>query len=237
MSNTTFTANVLIGERDAQGNMATPTKIGGVPIAAALEVQSKVGAFVPPRMSTDEKDALDPIETGSIVWDTTLNQLSIFDSAQWANFTTTTTKEVLVSLDKAAILAMFAVPRPLFVQALTAFQMIVVEKVVFRTIYDGANFGAGGDIRIQYGNAGGAVSAVFGNAGYNSPAEILTAHANDTIYIAGSSFNGLASAVYNAAQVLQTGIYITNTGFQFTDVGVGNNAKLILNILYRVIDT
>lgn len=234
---TTFTASVLIGERSAKGNVATPTKIANVPIAATLELQSTVGAFVPPRMNAAQINALTHVDRGSLAWNSTTNELFAY-SGTWDPFTLTTTYMEKPSLNDVEIVGMHANSVQLTNAVLSLREMIVVEQVVITKLYDGANFTDGGNIRIQYGNTpgagGGGISAIFGNGTYTLPAEILTAQPNDIIYIAGSGVDGLAGSVSNAVDIIQKQIYITNDVQQFNNPGAGGTG-LSINILYRVV--
>ncbi len=55
------------------------------PVAsAALDVQSTTGAFIPPRMTTTEKNALTPT-AGMVLWDTTLTKLQVYTGSAWVD--------------------------------------------------------------------------------------------------------------------------------------------------------
>ncbi len=49
-------------------NVPTPTQVNGVNIASILELQSTTGAFVLPRMTTAQRDALTPIVNGMQIY-------------------------------------------------------------------------------------------------------------------------------------------------------------------------
>lgn len=51
--------------------------------SAALEVQSTVGAFLAPRMTTTQKNAIPSAKNGDVVYDTSLNQFQGFTSGSW----------------------------------------------------------------------------------------------------------------------------------------------------------
>ena len=55
--------------------------------SAALKVQSTTRGFLPPRMTTTEKNNISTPTVGLIVFDTTLNALQLYDGA-WKTFTT-----------------------------------------------------------------------------------------------------------------------------------------------------
>ena len=89
LSPTTFTTVVLIGDAgNATSVDALPvlTTVGNpaIPIAAALEIQSTIGAFVPPRMTTAQKLALTPLVNGAQVFDTTLNAEQTLINGVWS---------------------------------------------------------------------------------------------------------------------------------------------------------
>jgi hypothetical protein len=55
---------------------------GAATTSSALEVQSTTGAFIPPKMTTTQKNALTPSE-GMEVWDTTLHELHVYNGTAW----------------------------------------------------------------------------------------------------------------------------------------------------------
>jgi hypothetical protein len=81
-SPTTFESGVLIadttnvpgGARGVINEIITPS--------TALDIQSTSGAFVPPRMTTVQRLALDP-SNGMIVYDTTLDAFRLYEGGQW----------------------------------------------------------------------------------------------------------------------------------------------------------
>src|SRR6185436_6673549 len=104
------------------------------------------------------------------------------------------TNEISVGINQDLLTDMNTNPVQITDENLQPNQMIVVDSIVLRKVYHTANYGDGGDIRIQYGNtspgggAGTDPSAVLGNADNNLPEEILKTQNNDTIYMAGSYF-------------------------------------------------
>ncbi len=57
-----------------------------VPHASAiLDVKSTSKAFYPPRMTTAEKDAIVGKQVGAVVFDVTLNQLSVYNGSTWVS--------------------------------------------------------------------------------------------------------------------------------------------------------
>jgi hypothetical protein len=55
--------------------------------SAILEVKSTVQGFLPPRMTTTQKNAIGTPTTGLVVFDTTLNKLCVFVSPSWQTIT------------------------------------------------------------------------------------------------------------------------------------------------------
>jgi hypothetical protein len=96
VSPSTFTTAVLIGDPVAQTGGSpdcTPslTEVNGVPVAAALEVQSTQGAILFPRMTTTERDALDSSTTattdGMAIYNNTTDQFEFLQNSSWTSFT------------------------------------------------------------------------------------------------------------------------------------------------------
>lgn len=61
--------------------------VGGSPASnAALDLQSTTKAFLPPRMTTTQKNAISSPANGSVVYDSTLNKLSAYENGAWVTF-------------------------------------------------------------------------------------------------------------------------------------------------------
>jgi hypothetical protein len=54
---------------------------------AILDVSSTTKAFLPPRMTTTEKNAVASPAAGMVVYDTTLNKLAVYTGAAWEAIT------------------------------------------------------------------------------------------------------------------------------------------------------
>jgi hypothetical protein len=67
------------------GNLIT----GGTSVnaSAQLQVDSTTKGFLPPRMTTTQKNAISSPATGLVVYDTTLNKLSVYTGAAWETVT------------------------------------------------------------------------------------------------------------------------------------------------------
>lgn len=57
--------------------------------SAILEAQSTTQGFLPPRMTTTQKNAISSPATGLIVFDTTLAKLCVYTGAAWQTITST----------------------------------------------------------------------------------------------------------------------------------------------------
>jgi hypothetical protein len=79
------------------GLAVRPANIGGVKIggdnttivhenSAILNVESTTKGFLPPRMTTTQKNAIGSPAAGLQVYDTTLNQMSYYNGTTWINF-------------------------------------------------------------------------------------------------------------------------------------------------------
>lgn len=61
--------------------------IGASPVASAkLDVTSTTQGFLPPRMTTTQKNAIASPAAGLLVYDLTLNQMSYYNGSAWVNF-------------------------------------------------------------------------------------------------------------------------------------------------------
>jgi hypothetical protein len=69
------TANISIGAN------ATPNA------SAILDITSTTKGFLPPRMTTTQKNAISTPATGLVVYDTTLNKLSVYTGSAWETVT------------------------------------------------------------------------------------------------------------------------------------------------------
>jgi hypothetical protein len=53
--------------------------------SAKLQIESTTQGFLPPRMTTTQKNAISSPATGLVVYDTTLNQISYYNGTTWTN--------------------------------------------------------------------------------------------------------------------------------------------------------
>lgn len=87
ISPTTLTTAVLIADTYDPANgsvdsIPTLTHVGGQVASIAFEIQSTLGGFVMPRMTTAQRLALTPIN-GMEVYDTTLNSFFAYEAGSW----------------------------------------------------------------------------------------------------------------------------------------------------------
>jgi hypothetical protein len=54
--------------------------------SALVEIQSTTKGFLPPKMTTTQKNAIATPAAGLMVYDTTLNQMSYYNGSSWVNF-------------------------------------------------------------------------------------------------------------------------------------------------------
>lgn len=84
-----FTSGVLISDTytapgGSSDSLSIMTKINGSTIDAALEIQSTTGGFQPPRMTTAQKNLINP-DNGMQVFDLDLGQLQAFILGAWVD--------------------------------------------------------------------------------------------------------------------------------------------------------
>lgn len=84
--------NSVIENRFATDNssyMSGYFKIGGTTrdSSSALDIESTVAGFLPPRMTTTQKNAISTPATGLVVYDSTLNKLCVYTGASWETVT------------------------------------------------------------------------------------------------------------------------------------------------------
>ena len=66
----------------------TGTGLPALPVpSAVLQIYSTTAGFLPPAMTTAQKNAIGTPATGLMVYDTTLNKLSVFTGVNWETVT------------------------------------------------------------------------------------------------------------------------------------------------------
>lgn len=230
-SPSTFTTSVLIG--DAGVNPATPTdsvpsltKVNGIPVAAALELQSIQGALLLPRMTSAQINALNNANTaitdGMVAYDTDLGAVVSREGGAWSQ----SFSSVNINITAAQFNGMYANPIQLMPPP-GAGKLILVNLAVLELQYNAPQFNNGGDVIIQYGNVvHGAGPAA---AGGPTAAVITALNATTILGMASSIFlnqNGIASA-----NAVNTGLFLSNNTAPYA-AGASNFS---LTIYYTIV--
>src|SRR5579859_3288396 len=64
-------------------NIPTPTQVGGRNVSACVEIQSTDGAFLLPRMTTVQRDAVAVPTNGMMIYNTTTNEINSYENGVW----------------------------------------------------------------------------------------------------------------------------------------------------------
>ncbi len=64
-------------------NIPQPTQVGGNNVSACLEIQSTDGAFLLPRMTTVQRDAIAVPSNGMMIYNTTTNTINAYENGAW----------------------------------------------------------------------------------------------------------------------------------------------------------
>lgn len=84
ISPTTFTSGVLVMDTSNDPSGARGVINANITPSAALDIQSTEGAFVAPRMTTLQRDALTP-SNGMMIYDKTTNKLDVYANGAWVS--------------------------------------------------------------------------------------------------------------------------------------------------------
>jgi hypothetical protein len=208
-SPTTFSSAVLIGDVGNSGNASdsTPsfTEVGGIPVAAALELQSTNGGLLIPRMTSVQKAALTPLVDGMMVYDSDLPGFCYYQGGAWTTYTAETIQAATGTITAAQFQGMYAAPFELIpaqgANTVIKFHGASLELIWNTTQY--TNAGAG-NVYVQYSN---------------------TVHAGGTLLtaaITGANVTGANASRYYAfsfepvigdlADTANQGLYLSNTG-------------------------
>ena len=208
------------------GTIPSMTQVDGVNVAAAFEIQSTGGAFLPPRMTTAQINALTPVSDGMYVYNTDLASPVIRTNNAWSPFGIIGLTKT-VTLTRTNIQGMFAAP-VILLAAPGAGLSIVVKRVTAVNNFNTTAFADGGAVVIQYGNTveGGGQTATTTNI----PAAFVISGASAIVSIAGEvTTTAVTTATTNTA------IYASNATGAFTG---GNAAStIVLTIEYTIVTT
>lgn len=81
-----LTSNGLRLTTPAGGGVCISNDYSFTSASAQLEIKSTSRGFLPPRMTTAQKNAIASPAAGLMVYDTTLNQMSYYNGTAWVNF-------------------------------------------------------------------------------------------------------------------------------------------------------
>lgn len=213
-------------------SVASLTKVNGLPISAALEIQSTEGAFVLPRMTTAQVAALNNatsvVTNGMMVYNTDSNAALTYANGSWG----TGTSSITVTLTRAQILTLFnANPAVVLIPAPGAGKIIVVKEVILENVFNTTAFANGGDVTIGYGPlaasviANPAIGAVVGAA-------FVTSNVSTVLLQYGES--NTPFDVAGGANLSNLPICIACAAANFT--GGNANSKLKISINYSIIN-
>ena len=179
------------GTRGATGTM---TKVAGVPVKAAVEIQSTEGGFLLPRMTSAQRIALTPIVDGMEVYDTTVLDIFTRKNSTWVQEAPLSGFLYSTGVLTAANIRNMHGAAQLILNPAGPNLMYVVHGFQLSTLY-GAVFTAGGNTFLQYGN----VADSGRNATAAISATLLTNAFSDNYYVTGACINGPTAQVNNAA--------------------------------------
>ena len=225
---TTYSSPILVGNlAQAPGGsvdaLPTPTLVGGVPTSSIIELQSTTAGFTPPRMTTTQKLAIVTPTNGMVVFDTTLQVLSVYQNGGWS-----VGGNPLVAtgnLTAAQINGMYAAPIPL-VSAPGAGFGLIADSIYLEGVWGTVAFAAGAAIALQY------ASTVHG-AGTNAlsttvPATFLTTFAANQY----TTVISADIAVVASANFTNVGLYLSNITQAFT---TGTGCSVNYAVTYRIV--
>lgn len=215
---TCFTTGVLIG--DAGNSVSTdaiprPTFVNGLPVTAALELQSILGGLILPRMTSAQIAAIVTPVAGMQVYNSDTNSVSTYGAAgSFAGQTMVASG----TLTLAEFIGSQAAGFPL-VPAPGAGKAIIVSRFALSLTYGGTPFAAGGITNIQYGvaaNAGGTDASSTSLAA----ATLIAATANNVFPYVGATAtlptNGGLTIVNMPVSIATGALFTGGTNSSFT---------------------
>lgn len=135
------------------GATAQMTEVAGVPVSAAVEIQSTSGALLLPRMTTAQRLALVTVVDGMEVYDSTLSAVFTRTGSAWVQGVSANAIQYATGqLTAAQITGMFAAGQAIL-PAPGAGKMYVIHSFQLQAQY-AVTFADGGNIYLQYTAAG-----------------------------------------------------------------------------------
>lgn len=223
---TTFTTGVLIGDTRTVGSITdappVPTQSGGTNISAALEVQSTLGGFVPPRMTAAQIAAIVTPLAGMQVFNTDTNTLNIYQNGAWV--ATSAVNYVTGTLTLAQFLATNSAP--ITIAAAPGAGLINhVNQFTLQMVYGSAALVDGGAVALYYSVAG-PTYTIATNA---IAAATLQGVSANTLFNLTTAFSNAGTASANTANAA---LVLRNPTANFT---VGTGATFRYNLIYSII--
>lgn len=145
---------LFVGDVGQFGALSSPTKVGGLPVSAAIETSSTTRGNVLPRMTNAQIVAIAVPTPGMEVFNTDTQAVAVYTTSGWVDQTGPTgTQYMSGSLTAAQLNDMYnnaisLIPIP------GAGKGILVREWLLELVSDGTQFTGGGAIGLQYGNAG-----------------------------------------------------------------------------------
>ena len=211
------------------GSVPTMTKVGAVPVSAAVEIQSTLGALLLPRMTTAQRNALVTVVDGMEVYDSTVGSVFTRAGSAWVQSAGAQgVQYVSGTLTAAQVNSLYTLGISL-IAAQGAHTSIIIQGLALERVSDGTAFTGGGNITLQFTtttHAGGiAVTPTI-------PATFLTAAAAAGVSLY-TFVSGASLAATNASYV-NTPVCIAAAT---ADFAAGGASTVNWKIWYSVIPT
>jgi len=84
-------------------DIPNPTIVGGAPVSTVLELQSTTGAFLLPRMTSTQRDALVTITNGMMIYNTTTSLIQGYEGGSWSGTGPGTVTSVSGTLNRITV--------------------------------------------------------------------------------------------------------------------------------------
>jgi hypothetical protein len=193
---------------------ASLTQVNGVPVNAALEVQSTKGGFLMPRMTTAQRNALTTVVNGMLVFLTDQQSYSVYQNGLWQ----TSVSSVQGSISLANFLTIYDTPIQLLPPPGNGFAYVITRAGITYN-YGSAQLTTGGAVVMQYGNT----NHAGGTAATNTVAAASFTGATASTFFVFTTASTILTANWNNA-----GIYLTCGTADFA-VGTGGSFKYFVD--------